>query len=251
MSERSVPRTLVGFLNHLPKVPETELRKDSCCMICHRDYGTDSADVAVVLPCKHHVGLECISTWLSIPHKNSCPMCRRVFFRLIDEDSVEAYRREVVRRVGLPPQERHAQPRTWYHYFVEAAAEQYHESLTQAREFFARNSLETLVPDQEDLEHHITNRATAFRTLAVREMIMYIDFSHNGDIPPLVGPITGPLNANQMEALFQGLRRRGALQFGSHEPIVGLSDRDVWLLHREAGECYTTEGGGLWSLGLG
>lgn len=247
MSEQTcVPNTLVGFLNQLPKVPETELCKDSCCMICHRDYSTDSADVAVVLPCKHHVGLECISTWLSMPRKNSCPMCRRVFFKVIDHEDVEEYRREVVRRVGQQPS--HAQSRTWYDYFVADAAERYEESLIRAREFFARNSLETWFSDQEELEYNIANRATAFRTLAVREMMLYIDFGHDGDIPPLVGPVRGPLNAEQLEALFQELRRRGAFRFESFEPFVGLSDRQIWSLHREAGECYTTEGGGFWSL---
>ena len=251
MSEKIVPRTLVGYLNQLPKVPEAELRKDSCCMICHREYGTDSADVAVMLPCKHHVGLECISTWLSMPRKNSCPMCRRVFYKVIDHEDVEEYRREVVRRVGLPPQERHAQSRTWYDYFVQAAAEQYTESLTRAREFFASNSLETWFSDREELEYNIAKRATAFRTLAVREMMLYIDFGHDGGFPPIVGPIAEPLNAEQLEALFQELRRRGAFQFASFEPFVGLSDRQIWLLHREAGECYTTERGEFWSLGPG
>ena len=94
-------------------------------MICHREFGTDSADdIAVRLQCNHHVGLECISIWLSIPDKNSCPTCRRVLFDVIDHEDVEEYRRKIVRRVGQPPQEGHAQLPTWYDYFVEAAAEQ-------------------------------------------------------------------------------------------------------------------------------
>lgn len=134
--------SLEEFLDQLPKVPEKELSKDSSCMVCRRDYGTDSDDVAVMLPCNHHVGLECISIWLSMPGKNSCPMCRRIFFDVIDHGDEEEYRREVVRRVGHGhlPQEGHAQIPTWYDCFVEAAAEQYQESLTRARELFERIS---------------------------------------------------------------------------------------------------------------
>ena len=46
------------FLDQLAKIPENELSEDRCCMICRQDYGTDSLDVAVRLPCNHHVGLE-------------------------------------------------------------------------------------------------------------------------------------------------------------------------------------------------
>lgn len=46
------------FLDQLAKIPENELPKDGFCMICHREYGKDPLDVAVRLPCNHHVGLE-------------------------------------------------------------------------------------------------------------------------------------------------------------------------------------------------
>lgn len=83
--------------------------------------------------------------------------------------------------------------------------------------------------------------------------MLYIELGHDADLPPLVGPITGPLNAEQLEALFQELRRKGAFEqdLQPFEPYVGLTDRQMWLLHREEGECYTTEEGGFWSLALG
>lgn len=46
------------FLDQLVKIPEDELSKGSCCMICQREYGTDAADSAVRLPCNHDVGSE-------------------------------------------------------------------------------------------------------------------------------------------------------------------------------------------------
>ena len=46
------------FIDGLPRIPQNELSEDSSCMICFRKYGTDSADIAVRLPCNHHVGLE-------------------------------------------------------------------------------------------------------------------------------------------------------------------------------------------------
>lgn len=255
------------FLDQLAKVPEDELSKDSLCMICHRDYGTDSADVAVRLPCNHHVGLECISTWLSPDKrdcKNSCPMCRRVFFDVINEEDEEEYRREVLRRVGQPPQEGHAQgdnPR-WYGYFLEAAAEQYQESLTRARAFLVRNTrgrdavereerFRLSYPTLEDMESHIANQATAFRTLAVREVMLYFELGRDGFLPPLVGHIR-PLNAEQLEALFRELQRRGAFEPDLHpfEHYEELTDDQMWLLHREEGESFSTEEGGYWSLSL-
>ena len=46
------------FIDDLPRIPKNELSEDMSCMICFRKYGTDCADVAVRLPCNHHVGLE-------------------------------------------------------------------------------------------------------------------------------------------------------------------------------------------------
>ena len=67
----------------LPKIPLGELPADSSCMICLNAYGAQSAENGVIespvrLPCTHHVGLECITLWLSA--KTSCPYCRKDFF---------------------------------------------------------------------------------------------------------------------------------------------------------------------------
>lgn len=192
-------------------------------------------------------------------------MCRRVFFDVIDEEEEERYYRETLRRVGQPPQEEHAPsrwPPSWYGYFVEAAAEQYQESLTQARAFLVRGCpgrdevereeyFRLSYSTPEEMESHIANQATAFRTLAVREMFLYFEFGREGVFPPVRGPIR-PLNAEQLEALFQELRRRGAFEPDLHpfQHYEGLTDHQMWLLHREEGESYTSRDGGYWSLSL-
>ena len=222
-------------------------------MVCRLEYeyGTDSIDVAVRLPCKHDVGLECISKWLSQDSRNSCPMCRRVFFHVIDEEEEQRSYREILRRVGQPPQERPAIGNNptghdiWYNYFVEAAARQYQESLTRAEAYVAR-----VYPRYE--QHHIESQATAFRTLPIREMLLYLKFADEGALPPVEGIITEPLNAGQLEGLFQELRRRGAFHIDLHpfRSYHGLTDRQMWLRHREEGKSYSTWEGGYWSLSL-
>ena len=77
------------FLDSLPKVREETLPSDAECMICREKYGTVPSDNgiiehAVLLPCLHHVGSECIAIWLSprdLPG-NSCPLCRTPFFQV-------------------------------------------------------------------------------------------------------------------------------------------------------------------------
>lgn len=75
------------FLDQLPKVPDRLLSNVTECMICREAYGTVPSDNgtiehAVLLPCLHHVGSECIAIWLSPDNGlgNSCPLCRTVFF---------------------------------------------------------------------------------------------------------------------------------------------------------------------------
>lgn len=75
------------FLDQLPKIPNGLLPNGTECMICKEEYGTVPSDNgntehAVILPCLHHVGSECIAIWLSPDNGlgNSCPLCRTVFF---------------------------------------------------------------------------------------------------------------------------------------------------------------------------
>lgn len=74
------------FLTRLPRVRSEELPDGAECMICMEEYGAFPSDNgviehAVLLPCLHTVGSECIATWLSPTRRgNSCPLCRTVFF---------------------------------------------------------------------------------------------------------------------------------------------------------------------------
>ena len=216
-------------------------------MICQAKYGSDPDDVPVRLPCNHHIGLRCITTWLSQDSRNSCPMCRRVFFAVVDEEEEQQQYREILRRVGRPPQERNAADytsHTWYDYFVEAAAEQYQQSLSLAEDY-----LKSMYPRYQ--QHHIESQATALRTLPIREMLLYKKFADEGALPPLVGPVR-PLDTEQLEALFQELRRRGAFDIELHPfpSYENLTDRQMWLRHRQEGESFSTWEGGYWSLSL-
>lgn len=75
------------LLDRLPRVEDGKLPDGAECMICREKYGTFPSDNgiiehAVLLPCCHHVGSECIAIWLS-PETglgNSCPLCRTVLF---------------------------------------------------------------------------------------------------------------------------------------------------------------------------
>ena len=197
-------------------------------------------------------------------------MCRYIFFFVVDQEQEESYHRDIIRRVGQPPQERQAREEnstlepTWYGYFVEAAAEQYQESLTRARIFLARNlpgsnedereaQFRLLYTSEEEIQQRIALRATAFRTMDVRDWLLYLKFGAEGFLPPVTDPISGPLNAEQSEALFRELRRRGAFEEDLHPfpHYEGLTHRQMWLLHREEGENYSSWEGGYWSLSLG
>ena len=85
-------------LEQLPKALSGELPNDAECMICKEEYGTVPSENgiiehAVLLPCLHHVGSECIALWFSARSRFriSCPMCRRMFIdpELIDDEDDE------------------------------------------------------------------------------------------------------------------------------------------------------------------
>ena len=175
-------------------------------------------------------------------------MCRFVFFDAISEEEEEQYHRQVILRVGRYPSEgslvnTSEEEDPWYSYFLEAAAEQYEESLRRARAYLA-----SAFPTAE--EYHVTALATAYRTLAIREMMLYLKWSREGaDLPPLPGVESRPLTAEELEALFRELQRRGAFAEDLHLPHYhDLTDREKWLLHREEGESYCPFDNGYWSV---
>lgn len=85
------------------------------------------------------------------------------------------------------------------------------------------------------LESRITSLARSFRLLPFRECLLYIRLRNDGaQIPPPGNP-RRKLNAEQEEALFLEIERRGAFDVVHHAYYAyrRASNRQRWRLHRE------------------
>lgn len=209
--------------------------------------------------------------------QNSCPYCRARFFpaqprpymehELMNndyDDDDEPDRpvlvlnmHEMTRRVGRIGRRLHgdggvhiemdsdSNSQGIYAHFFERTAEQYEESLQRARTISAREwselniSAETNDPQlAEAMERQIAALAASFRTLAFREMLLYLTLMSERPrglprLPALSDPITD-LNHEQEDALFLELERQGAFEGDSDRPgYTGLSNRERWQAHRE------------------
>ena len=291
------------------------LPSDSTCMICLEVYGAKlpngTAETAVLLPCGHHVGAECISTWLSKNGGNSCPKCKARFFAatsrpymehgLMNEDEDDLFRmlpprdvneypdlyeatgtlRGIARTIEQAGRPLEAQGRSTaalggqqrrnggdrqghsYEHFLHRSTEEYSGSLRRARTIesapppappgfvpfseaewerqqLANGATSAEVADErlyraDSLESRIESLARSFRLLSFRETLLYICLQNDGaQIPRIETPLVG-LNAEQEEALFLEMERRGAFDriyhvyFGYPEG----SNRERWELHRE------------------
>lgn len=146
-----------------------------------------------------------------------------------------------------------------YAHFFQRTAEQYEESLQRARAMATRIWSEMNIPAETDdpelaesMERQIAALATSFRTLAFREMVLYMTMMSERPrglprLPGLSDPIT-ELNNEQEEALFLELEREEAFEEDSHRPgYAGLSNRERWHLHRERdGEVWMFQRG-IWA----
>lgn len=64
-----------SFIDSLPRVPVSKIKKEDNCPICCCTYGEDNHPLIAELPhCGHRFDVECISVWLS--KSTSCPLCR-------------------------------------------------------------------------------------------------------------------------------------------------------------------------------
>ena len=66
--------------------------ENSTCTICKEPFGTmnsstGAVEVPIRLPCSHVYGSICIGLWLS--DHNSCPLCREIFFKPEQHQSLE------------------------------------------------------------------------------------------------------------------------------------------------------------------
>ena len=182
----------------------------------------------------------CISSWLSLgDSKHFCPLGQHGFFVVVDKqrerptgrevdvihkEAKERDFRDVVRSVeqARPDIPNLLYTNTWYRCSMEGAAEQDEKSLILARALLMGTR-------DEGVEHVVESGAMALRTLAVREMILYMEFAHDRTVPPLPNVISAPLNDEQMERLFQELKRRGAFEDAMPFPSCRYPPADSFL----------------------
>ena len=151
--------------------------------------------------------------------------------------------------------------RSWWPEFFQTATEVYEESIRRARAvvttprvppsranmshwspypYLQVSVSEPRSPEETDPQHLynvVQALATAFRTLPFREALVHSILRDQGAEARLPTPIEGdlrPLSAEQEEALFREMERRGAfLERDSARQYEGLTNRERWQLHRE------------------
>ncbi len=193
----------------------------------------------------------------------------------------------IVGEAGQPPQEgqilqRDAREeivrdriRSWWLEFFATTTEQYNESIRRARAvvttpripppgadmdlwspypYLQISGSEPINPEEiypQYLDKVIRTLATAFRTLSFREALIYSVLRVSGAEARLPAPADDhlrPLNAEQEEALFREMERRGAfpeVDFGRQ--YFGLTNRERWQSYREEGGESWNPGTRLWS----
>ena len=155
------------------------------------------------------------------------------------------------------------QIRDWWPEFFRTTTEQYQESIRRAREVIttprippsgadmnywssypylqicASEPINLEEVDPRHLDNVVQSLATAFRTLPFREALAYSILRDSGaearlPVPPDYN--LRPLSAEQEEALFLEIERRGAFagsDFARH--FRGLTNRERWRVRREEG----------------
>ena len=170
-----------------------------------------------------------------------------------EREAAHEARREVVRSF-------------WGHHFFQTTTEQYEESIRRARAIVMtprvpplgvdmnswapfphlqpRDRSEYVGPEDQDpeyLERSIESRAADYRTLSIREAVMYEALRNDGAherLPSSSSSIDNSLQlltAEQEEALFLELERREAFDVGIEfrPEYMGLTNRERWRVRRE------------------
>ncbi|KAL9064341.1 MAG: hypothetical protein Q9161_008941 [Pseudevernia consocians] len=122
--------------------------------------------------------------------------------------------------------------------------------------FMSRSLAQTYSPPT-DFESKAAELASAYRTMAFRETLLYLNLKEAGArIPFLQSPHRG-LSAHQEEVLLWELGQRGAFRGRRFRPgHMAMTNRELWYVHRSKGEVYTYEippagGRGYWATDLG
>ncbi len=98
------PSPAQKFLEEQPMVKDLPEDSQSChiCKELFDDPDVDeSREFAILLPCKHIMGYECLKTWFQ--GSNTCPVCRSTLFRTVS--SADRLRAANVRVATLPYEE--------------------------------------------------------------------------------------------------------------------------------------------------
>ena len=163
--------------------------------------------------------------------------------------------------------------RGWWPEFFQTTTEQYQESIRRARAvittprvpppgasvshwspypYLQLSGSESINPEEGDPQHLdkvVQALATAFRTLSFRETKVYSILRDSGArarFPSSSEDLLQPLSAEQEEALFREMERRGALGMDFGREYSGLNNSQRWQVHREDGETWNPYSG-LWS----
>lgn len=180
----------------------------------------------------------------------------------------------MVGQAGRPPQEGEEVPhmeagevnerdriRSWWPEFFETTTAQYEESIRSARAvvttprvapaganmdywspypYLQLSVSEPINPEEIDTQHLdkvVQALATAFRTLSFRESLVYSilrDLGAGARLPSRIEDDLRPLRAEQEEALFREMERRGAFpERDFARQYTGLTNRERWRVHRE------------------
>lgn len=194
----------------------------------------------------------------------------------------------LIREAAQPPEEGQETPqsegmesnaerqiRGWWPEFFRITPEQYHDSIRRARAvvitprvpppevdvncwspypYLQLRTSEPLSLEEVDpryLDEVVQALATVFRTLSFREALAYSKLRDSGaearlPVPPEYD--LRPLNAEQEEAMFLEMERRGAFAATVlARQSTGLTNREIWRVHREEnGESWNPDTG-LWS----
>lgn len=269
------------FLGQLPRVAKEELYEDITCIICHEEFATvapdsESAEEAVRLPCPggHTVGLNCISSWLSVDkNRTSCPICRYEFRALTTpfRDSAQQLSSDDGQRLeGWLNQWNHFRsylecaggtPRLvqqweqWFGKWGTTAINVNEEGMARARtardELFTRTGWSEMPADTEKVLWSETASyieleplASAIQTLYFREYYLYLlcqpRIGFHSDLKN--GPLP-TLNREQEESIFRRLCLIGAFR-GVLEGVQSRNER--WRILRSQGYVYH-ESQGIWS----
>ena len=149
-----------------------------------------------------------------------------------------------------------------YSQFFQRTGAQYAESLERARAISTETwSGMDISADSNDpglaeaMERQIAALAASFRTLAFREMVLYISLmaERPRGLPRMPSPSDplADLDDEQEEALFIELERQGAFEGDGHRAeYAGLSNRERWQMHRERDGEVWMHSRGIWA-GIG